>query len=126
MRHWFVVGVLVLGLAAGPLAQAIPPPTQPVLFCGTQAPPTATSYQLVFDGGAPEPLTMAATMDTSCPAGSTHSFTVPAARFTVGQHTVLVRSTNNFGTTAGPAYTVTVGVAPGAFTVTGIKTPGAR
>lgn len=99
------------------LAQNIPPPTNPVLFCGTQAAPAADTYMLVFDGGAPEPLTMDATKNALCPASSTHSFTLAASRFTVGQHTLVVRAVNAFGTTVGPVYNVLVGIAPGPFSI---------
>jgi hypothetical protein len=82
-------------------------------------PPGATSYQLVFDGAAPEAITPAAPV-AACPAGSTHSFTLPPARFTVGAHTVRLVATNAFGSTTGPIYTVTVGIAPGPFTITAV------
>lgn len=99
-----------------------PPPAGPVTICGTQAAPAATSYQLVFDGGAPEAVTLTSPAAAACSAvsGATHSFTLPASRFTVGTHTIRVVATNAFGTTTGPAYTVTVGVAPGPFTVGGV------
>lgn len=96
-----------------------PPPAGPVTICGTQTAPNADTYQLVFDGGAPEPVSLTAP-DAACPAGSTHSFALPAARFTVGQHTLQVIATNAFGSTTGPAYTVTVGIAPGPFTITAV------
>ena len=79
------------------LVQVIAPPTTPVIFCGQQAMPNAVSYQVVFDGGAPEPLTMDAKVDPQCPTGSTHSFRLPAARFTGGTHTVMVRAVNPHG-----------------------------
>lgn len=117
-----IVGVCALATARDASAQQFPPPTGPVTFCGTQTPPNADSYTLVFDGGAPEAVTLAAPV-AACPNGSTHSFTIPAARFTVGQHTVRIRATNAFDTTAGPIYTVTVGVAPGPFTVNAVIPP---
>ena len=101
-------------------AQAIPPPTGPVVFCGQQAAPEASSYLLVFNGGAPEPLTMDASPDAACPTGTTNSFRLAAARFTVGNHTLLVRAVNTFGSTDGPVYDVTVGIAPGKFTITAV------
>jgi hypothetical protein len=96
-----------------------PPPPGPVTFCGTQAAPVAVSYQLVFDGAAPEAVALGAAV-AACPAGSTHSFTLPANRFTVGVHTVRLIATNAFGSTTGPVYTVSVGIAPGPFTVTAV------
>jgi hypothetical protein len=80
----------------------------------------APSGQMVFNGGAPEALAMDATTDAACPTGSTHSFRLPAARFTVGTHTVKVIATNAFGATDGPVYTVVVGIRPGQFTITAI------
>lgn len=112
---------VLLFVSAAPASAQIPQPSGPLVFCGTQAPPPAVSFRLVFDGGAPEALTMDAAMDAGCPTGSTHSFRLPASRFTVGQHTVQVLSTNTFGTTTGPLYTVTIGAAPGPFTVTAIR-----
>ena len=117
-----IVGILLLSVT-DLAAQSIPPPTGPVVFCGTQAQPDAVSYQLVFDGGAPEPLAMDAAKNAACAASDTHSFQVPAARFTVGNHTAVVRATNTFGTTVGPTYTITVGIAPGQFTITAVVPP---
>lgn len=113
----------LLFVAVCSFAQAIPAPANPVVFCGVQANPAADSYQLSFDGGAMEPLTMDATKHTSCPASSTHSFSLPAARFTVGGHSVRVRGVNQFGSTDGPTYNVTVGIAPGQFTINTVITP---
>jgi hypothetical protein len=101
-------------------AQQIPAPSGPVIFCGTQATPNADSYQLVFNGGTPEAFTMDATTDAACPAGSTNSFRLPAARFTVGKHSVKVIASNAFGATDGPEYAVVVGIRPGQFTITAI------
>lgn len=99
-------------------AQApIPQPTQPVVFCGTQATPVADTYQVVIDGGTPQALTMDTTKDARCPAGATHSFRLPASHFTVGNHSVQVVARNAFGSTSGPSYAVTVGIAPGQFTI---------
>lgn len=113
---------LLLWLPASSEAQ-IQPPAGPVTFCGTQAAPVADSYSVVVDGGAPQPLTTTAPV-AACPAGATHSFTLPAALFPIGTHTVIVRATNTFGSTAGPAYQVVVGIAPGQFTVTAVIPPG--
>lgn len=122
---WLACVVVLVSLSVAPArAQQIPPPSGPVVFCGTQAAPDATSYQLVFDNGAPEVLTMDGTVNAACPAGTTHSFSQPASRFTVGQHTVKVLAINAFGSTEGPVYTVTVGIAPGPFTVIAIVPPG--
>lgn len=103
------------------LQSSIPPPSGPVIFCGSQAAPAAVSYQLVFDGGAPEALTMDATKDPACAASDTNSFRLAASKFTVGTHTLLVKATNTFGTTDGDVYNVTVGIAPGKFTITAIR-----
>jgi len=117
--------LLLLGclLPVSVQAQAIPPPTNPVIFCGSQAPPPAASYRLVFDNGTPETLVMDTTIASTCPTGTTHSFRIAASKFTVGQHTVKVQSINTFGTTDGPVYTVTIGVAPGPFTITALVPP---
>lgn len=99
-------------------AQAIAPPTGPVLFCGTQNQPVATSYELVFNGGTPEPLNMDTAVHSQCPAGRTHSFQLPASRFPIGEHKLIIRANNQFGSTSSTtAYTVVVGIAPGEFTI---------
>lgn len=100
----------------------IQPPSGPVTFCGTQAAPAADTYEVVVDGGPPAPLTMN-TPVAACPAGATHSFTLAANLFPIGNHSVVVRAVNPFGTTAGPSYAVTVGIAPGQFTVTAVIPP---
>ena len=123
MRALMTMGML-LALASVGEAQQIPQPTGPVTFCGAQAAPAADSYTVAVDGGAPVALTMDATLHPACPAGSTHSFQVAAASFPIGNHTLVVRGTNAFGTTVGPAYAVTVGIAPGAFTISAVIPPG--
>lgn len=123
MRRVLMMVVGLLALAGVVEAQQIPQPTGPVTFCGTQAAPAADSYTVAVDGGTPVPLTMDATLNPACPAGSTHSFQVAAASFPIGTHTVVVRAVNAFGTTVGPAYTVQVGIAPGQFTVTAVIPP---
>lgn len=122
ISRWVTVLGLLLLVPSMASAQAIPPPTGDVVFCGTQAQPVnVDSYELVFNADAAVPLTMDATLDAGCPAGSTHSFRLPATRFTVGQHTLMVRARNQFGTTNGPEYVVTVGIAPGQFTITAVR-----
>lgn len=116
-----VVGLLALASVSE--AQQIPVPTGPVTFCGVQAAPVADSYTVAIDGGAPVALTMDAALNAACPAGSTHSFQIAAASFPIGNHTLVVRGTNAFGTTVGPAYAVTVGIAPGQFTITALIPP---
>lgn len=101
----------------------ITPPTGPVLFCGVQAEPVPTSSTVSVDNGPAVPLTMDATLSTRCAPGSTHSFSLPAAQFPIGSHTVLVTSVNGFGSTMGNLYTVVVGIAPGAFTITAVLPP---
>ncbi len=122
IRILTLLAVLVaLLLPAAARAQSIPPPAGPVTICGTQAAPAATSYQLVFDAGAPEAVTLTAPAAAACPSGSTHSFTIAAARFPVGQHSVKVLPINTFGTTTtSPSISITVGIAPGAFTPTAV------
>lgn len=120
MRRLFLGCLLSLLVGATLGAQQIPPPAGPVTFCGVQSAPAADTYQLVFDGGAPEALTMDATTHSMCPAGTTHSFQIPAARFTVGAHSVQVIGANAFGSTPGPVYAVEVGIAPGSFTVNAV------
>jgi hypothetical protein len=120
LRSAVLLALFALCLAAPASAQSqFPPPADPVTICGTQAAPTATSYQLVFDGAAPEAVTLVAP-SAVCPSGSTHSFTLAASRFTVGPHTIQLRATNAFGTTVGPVHNVNVGIAPGQFSVTAV------
>src|SRR5690242_14858873 len=102
MRRVVLALALLLACSSPSFAQSIPPPTNPVVFCGTQAAPVASSYQLIFDGAAPVALTMDATVNAACPSGTTHSFSVAAAKFTVGNHTLVVRAINAFGSTDGP------------------------
>ena len=102
----------------------MPPPTGPVIFCGEQLAPAADTYTLIFDAGAPEPLTMDAEVAAACPAGTTHSFELPAARFPVGTHTLRIVAANAFGSTTGPLYTVLVGIAPGPFEIRAVLPPG--
>lgn len=126
-RNLVLTLLLLLAALALPASSAnaqIAPPSGPVTFCVVQAPPPATSYEVAVDGGALAPLTMSATIDARCPAGATHSFTLPAALFTVGAHTVRLRAVNAFGATDGPAYAVEVGIAPGAATITAVIPPG--
>lgn len=124
MRRTVMMVVLLVGALAVPSrAQQIPQPSGPVTFCGVQALPVADSYTVSVDGGAAQPLTMSATIDSRCPSGATHSFTLPAASFPIGNHTVVVVAVNAFGSTAGPSYAVTVGIAPGQFTVTAVLPP---
>jgi hypothetical protein len=103
--------------SASAWAQAIPPPTNPVTFCGTQATPAAVSYQYSLDSGPMTPLTMDTAISGGCLSGTTHSFKLAAALFTVGNHQLVVRATNTYGSTNGPVYTITVGIAPGPFTI---------
>lgn len=123
MRRVLMMVVGLLALAGVVEAQQIPQPTGPVTFCGVQAAPAADSYTVAVDGGTPVPLTMDATLNAACPAGSTHSFQVAASSFPIGNHTLVVRGTNPFGTTVGPTYAVVVGIAPGTFTITAIVPP---
>ena len=101
----------------------IQPPSGPVTFCVTQAPPQPDSYQVSVDAGAYAPVSMAATMDARCPASATHSFTLEAAPFTIGSHTVRLQAVNQFGSTEGPVYTVVVGIAPGQPTIVAVIPP---
>jgi hypothetical protein len=133
MKHILASLFLVLGFAASAAAQTIPQPSSPVAFCGTQAAPAGDPTQVIFDGGAPEAATFV-TPTTSGGSGAiisfcnanqpgwTHAFTLPAARFNprVAPYTIAVISTNAFGQTTGPVFQVTVGLAPGQFTITGV------
>lgn len=128
MRRLMLVMVAIVMLiltAATSEAQQIPQPSGPVLFCGTQMGQPADSYTVSVDGAAPVPLTMDATIDAQCPTnqGFTHSFTLAPSLFPLGNHIVVVYATNAFGTTAGDEFQVTVGIAPGKFTIgyVGIK-----
>lgn len=109
-----IVALLICLLVASSAfaQQPIPPPAGPVLFCVAQTPPEATSYRLIVDGGAPQAVTMGAPV-AACPAGTTHTFTLPPATFPIGTHTVSVVSVNEFGETAGPVHTIVVGIKPG-------------
>jgi hypothetical protein len=120
MRRLLTLLVIVGLVGVVPAAGQIPPPAGPVTFCGSQATPVPDSYTVSVDGGAQQALTMDASVNAGCPAGTTHSFQLPASVFTVGTHTVQVFATNVFGTTAGPVYSVQVGIAPGQFTITAI------
>lgn len=125
MSARYVCGMLccaALWMPARASAQ-IPVPSGPVTFCGTQAPPAADSYTVSVDGAPPVALTMSATVDARCPTGSTHSFTLAASLFPIGNHTVVVIAANAFGTTTGPSYAVTVGIAPGTFTLRAVLSP---
>jgi hypothetical protein len=123
----FFIAAMLLASTAAAQTQ-IPPPAQPLAFCGTQATPAPTSYQLVFDGGTAESVTVVTPSDTGpvvtfCNAnapGWTHAFTVPANRFAPRptQYAVLLRANNEFGSTPGPAWGVLVGIAPGQFSIT--------
>lgn len=116
-----LIVLALLGPAPAAAQVSMPPPANPVTVCGTQAAPAASSYQLVFDGGAPEAVTVATPPDARCPSGSSGSFTVPASRFTLGDHTIRLIPTNAFGSNmASPAFPVAVGLAPGPFTVTAV------
>jgi hypothetical protein len=117
MIRTFVWCLVLLLLMTGQAWAQIPVPAGPVLVCGSQAMPSADSYQVAFDGGAPTAVTMEAAVDSACPAGSTHSFRLAPALFTIGQHTIAVAGSNAFGSTTGPTFTVTVGIAPGPFTI---------
>lgn len=123
IRVALALAAFVLTSSLALAQEPIPEPTGPVVFCGEQATPSADTYQLIFDGGAPEALTMDATLNAACPVGSTHSFQVDAVRFTVGDHTLVVTATNQFGSTNGPTYVVTVGIAPGPFTINAVISP---
>jgi hypothetical protein len=122
--------LLLVCLASSAVAQTqIPPPAQPIAFCGTQASPAPTSHQLVFDGGAAEAVTIvtpsgSGAVVTFCNAnapGWTHGFSIPANRFAprAQTYTVSLTALNDFGQTAGVAWDVLVGIAPGQFTITG-------
>jgi len=119
------LGLTVAWSQAAIAQTPIPPPSGPVIFCAEQTPPAADRYQLRFDGGALEPLTMDAALDPACASvsGATHSFRLPAARFTVGTHTLQVRATNAFGSTDGPVFSVVVGIAPGPLTIKAVIAP---
>lgn len=112
-----------LALLASSADAQITPPTGPVLFCGVQADPAPTSRTVSVDGGPAVSLTVDATVSPRCAPGTTHSFTLPAAQFIIGSHTVTVTSTNEFGSTVGNTYAVVVGLAPGAFTITAALPP---
>ncbi len=119
---WTSAALLAVAVNASAQSQ-VPPPTGPLTVCFTQPPPTADSYQLIFDGAAPE--TAVAAPITACPSGTTHALAVPAARFTVGTHTIVIRATNAFGVTESDPHTVVVGIRPGKPVVSGVVTPGA-
>lgn len=123
MRSLILTIALLVAVAVPTVAQQIPQPTGPVTFCGTQALPTADTYTVSVDGGAAQALTMSASVDARCPGGTSHSFTLPATLFPIGNHSVQVTAINQFGSTAGPTYSVTVGIAPGAFTITAVLPP---
>jgi hypothetical protein len=119
------VGWMVLGLLASASvgwAQAtLPVPTNPLTVCISQVLPPASSYQLVFDNGAPEAVTVTAADAAKCKTSDTGSFTVAAARWTAGQHTLRLNAVNAGGTTPGPVFTVTIQAPkPGEPVITGV------
>ena len=123
MRRVCFLFVLLFALVASRAeAQQIPVPTGPVTFCGVQAQPAADSYLVTVDTAPAQPLTMDTPPNPACAAGET-SFRLPANLFTLGQHTVTVTSRNAFGSTVGPVFRVTVGIAPGQFTITSVIPP---
>lgn len=114
--------VMLLALASTASAQSqIPPPTGPVIVCVTQAAPLGTSAKLSFDGAAQEDVVIAA--QAKCDAPGETGVSLPAARFTVGKHTLRFFAINTFGTRDGPVYSVEVGIAPGQITVTRVLPP---
>jgi len=115
-----VVALLVVPSKAVWAQTQIPPPAGPVTICVTNAPPLATTYQSVFDGGTPQAITPMGTISPSCPAGNTFSFQLPSALFVLGTHTIRVNGINAFGTTTGPVWNVLVGIAPGVSTITAV------
>jgi len=132
VRVLLALVVLTFCFAALSNAQTpLPPPTNPLAFCVAQTGQAPDTYTLVFDGGAPEAVTVQsaatapAAVQTYCAAihpTYTHAFTQPAARFPIRQtaYTLVLRGTNPFGTTAGPSFSVLVGVAPGPATILGV------
>lgn len=131
IRAVMLVGaaVVAIGLVNPALArgQAIPVPSNPVAFCGTQGTPPATAYQLTFNGGAFEPVTLTPATtpspetdycQTNLP-GFTHAFTLLAARFIVGgTYAIKVFPANEFGPNlTSPVFDLRVGIVPGDFTV---------
>lgn len=125
MKNALLALAFVCVSAAPAFAQAtVPPPAVPLTFCLLQAPPTANTWQLSFDGGANEAVTLTpyTTTDTGCPAGTTHTLTLPPTRFTVGTHTMKFFGSNEFGQQTGsPTFTLRVGVVPGNTSVLGIR-----
>lgn len=129
MRLRVLVVTFLLLVAARATAQTqIPPPSNPIAFCFNQPAPAADTWELVFDGGAPEPLAM---VPASTPgpttafcqskgATFTHSFSIPATRFPPrpAPYVVTVRSLNAIGATVGVPYEVTVGLKPGQGSIT--------
>lgn len=126
---------IVVGIsAASAEAQSqFPPPSTPVAACFTQPSPVAESHQLIFDGGAPEALETITPASPDSPTKAacngagvtwTHAATIPAARFTLGEHTVQIRAVNAFGQTLGNVFNAVIGIAPGPPTITAIvQTP---
>jgi hypothetical protein len=110
MRVGWIASVLVMLVVGCASAQVtLPTPTGPLTVCVRQPLPPADSYQLVFDGGAPEAVTVTTPADPAkCAAADTSSFTVPAARWTPGEHTVRVNAINAGGSTTSTVFTVTI------------------
>lgn len=118
---WASAAVFAFALQADAQTQVVPP-AGPLTVCFTQPPPAADSYQLIFDGAAPEAVTTTAPV-AGCQSGSTHAISVPASKFTVGTHTIVIRATNAFGATDSDPHTVVVGIRPGKPTIGGVVTP---
>jgi hypothetical protein len=126
-----LLALATIALAAPAVAQTtIPPPANPLVYCVNQPAPPADSWELVFDGGAPEPIAMtpattAGPATTFCEANApvfTHSFTLPASRFPPRQapYVAIVRALNAFGLTVGVPHSVSIGIAPGQPSVTAV------
>ena len=122
-RRTTAAAVMVLLMSGVASAQdvTIDMPTEPVVFCFVQTPPSATQYTVTVDATPPVNMTPTAPPDGRCPPGSTHSFTLAASLFTSGSHTVAVTGRNGNRVTTGPVYTIAVAPPPpGAATIVGV------
>jgi hypothetical protein len=119
-----MVLALLASASVGWAQTPLPVPAAPLTVCVSQSLPKGDSYQLVFDGGAPEAVVMTSPADpTKCKTTDSHSFTVAAARWTPGTHTLRVTAINKGGNTMGPAWSQDIEAPvppPGAPVITGV------
>lgn len=101
----------------------IPPSAGLLLFCGVQATPAPDARTVLVDDVAVVPAPTFVANDARCTNPAHVAFTLPAGPFSVraAPYRVVVVASNAFGTTPGQEFLVTIGVAPGAFTIAEVR-----